>query len=182
MNALGLRGPALRPLLAGALALAVSAALAAPPPHAPAHGWRQKNDPYYLGYSGHRWQSDYGVVAGRCDAGAIGAVLGGVAGAAIGKEVADETGAVIGAITGVLIGAEIDRRMDASDRGCVSHILDLGRDGQPVRWSNAATGRSYSVTPYARRTIGGRTCRDIEWGGGERQSACLRPDGSWVID
>jgi len=182
MNALALRGPAPRSLLAGALALAVSAALAVPPSHAPAHGWRQKNDPYYLGYSGHRWQSDYGVVADAFITGAIGAVLGGVAGAAIGKEVADETGAVIGAIAGVLVGAEIDRRMDRSDRGCVSHVLDLGRDGQAVRWRNPATGLGYSLVPYAPRTVDGRTCRDIEWGGGERQTACLRPDGSWVID
>lgn len=163
------------------LALGMAGALAGPPAHAPAHGWRAKNDPYYQGYSGKRWVSDYGVVGGQCDAGAIGAVLGGVAGAAIGKEVADETGAVIGAIAGVLIGREIDRGMDRSDRGCVSHALDLGRDGQPVRWSNAATGRSYSVTPYALRTIDGRSCRDFVWDNGVRQTACLRADGSWSI-
>jgi surface antigen len=163
------------------LALGVATALAGPPAHAPAHGWRAKNDPYYQGYSGKRWVSDYGVVGGHCDAGAIGAVLGGVAGAAIGKEVADETGAVIGAIAGVLIGREIDRSLDGSDRGCVSHALDLGHDGQPVRWSNAATGRSYSLTPHAPRTIDGRTCRDFVWDNGVRQTACLRSDGTWAV-
>ena len=56
-----------------------------------------------------------------------------------------------------------------------------GRDGQPVRWSNAATGRSYSVTPYAPRTIDGRSCRDFVWDNGVRQTACLRSDGSWAI-
>ena len=164
------------------LAFGVASALAGPPAHAPAHGWRAKNDPYYQGYSGKRWVSDYGVVGGHCDAGAIGAVLGGVAGAAIGKEVADETGAVIGAIAGVLIGREIDRSLDGSDRGCVSHALDLGHDGQPVRWSNAATGRSYSLTPQASRIIDGRTCRDFVWDNGVRQTACLRSDGTWAVE
>ena len=138
-----------------ALALGLASALAGPPAHAPAHGWRAKNDPYYQGYSGKRWVSDYGVVGGHCDAGAI---------------------------AGVLIGREIDRGLDRSDRGCVSHALDLGRDGQPVQWSNAATGRSYSVTPYAPRTIDGRTCRDFVWDSGVRQTACLRADGSWSIN
>ena len=31
-------------------------ALADPPKHAPAHGWRKKHDPYYVGFSGYRWQ------------------------------------------------------------------------------------------------------------------------------
>jgi hypothetical protein len=48
-----------------ALALGMAGALAGPPAHAPAHGWRAKNDPYYQGYSGKRWVSDYGVVGGH---------------------------------------------------------------------------------------------------------------------
>src|SRR5688572_31552897 len=31
---------------------------AEPPPHAKAHGWRKKNDPNYVGYTGHKWEKD----------------------------------------------------------------------------------------------------------------------------
>ena len=34
-------------------------ALSQPPPHAPAHGWRKKNDPYYVGYTGRQWERDF---------------------------------------------------------------------------------------------------------------------------
>ena len=30
-----------------------------PPPWAPAHGWRKKNDPYYTGYTGKKWDKHY---------------------------------------------------------------------------------------------------------------------------
>ena len=76
--------------LAGVLvSLAIAAptgALADPPPHAPAHGWRKKNDPHYVGYTGRQLAYDYGIRSGRCDrdrshvATAVGAVAGGVIG------------------------------------------------------------------------------------------------------
>lgn len=62
-----------RRVLAAAMTLLVAAvmgapaALADPPPHAPAHGWRQKHDPYYGGYTGYRWHDDYGIREGLCD-------------------------------------------------------------------------------------------------------------------
>jgi hypothetical protein len=55
-----------RLLLTTALALPC-AALAVPPAHAPAHGWRRKHDPTYAGYSGRNWERDYGVRSGSCD-------------------------------------------------------------------------------------------------------------------
>src|SRR5687768_10824729 len=58
---------------------------AAPPEHAPAHGWRKKNDPFYVGYSGKHWDRDYAVLSGRCNREEIGAVLGGVAGGVVGR-------------------------------------------------------------------------------------------------
>jgi len=33
-------------------------ALADPPDHAPAHGWRKKHDPAYVGYTGREWERD----------------------------------------------------------------------------------------------------------------------------
>ena len=68
------------------VAAPVMRGLADPPPHAPAHGWRKKNDPYYVGYTGRQWTDDYGIRSGRCDrdrshmATAVGAVAGGVIG------------------------------------------------------------------------------------------------------
>ena len=38
------------------------AAIAVPPAHAPAHGWRRKHDPTYAGYSTGRWEGDTLVV------------------------------------------------------------------------------------------------------------------------
>ena len=50
--------------------------LADPPGHAPAHGWRKKNDPHYVGYTGRTWQDDYGIRSGRCNREAVGAAQG----------------------------------------------------------------------------------------------------------
>ena len=49
--------------LALGLALAAGSASATPPAHAPAHGWRAKHDPYYVGYTGNHWERDYGIRA-----------------------------------------------------------------------------------------------------------------------
>ena len=40
---------------------------AATPPWAPAHGWRQKHGLYYQGYSGTHWDSDSGIITGKCN-------------------------------------------------------------------------------------------------------------------
>src|SRR5919106_528230 len=58
---------------------------AEPPPHAKAHGWRKKNDPNYVGYTGKKWEQDYGVIDGRCNTKAVGAVVGGTVGGVIGS-------------------------------------------------------------------------------------------------
>ena len=60
---------------------------AEPPPHAKAHGWRKKNDPNYVGYTGKKWTKDYGIVEGHCNTDQIGAVLGAVVGGAVGSRV-----------------------------------------------------------------------------------------------
>jgi surface antigen len=146
---------------------ATCVALAAPPDWAPAHGWRNKNDPSYAGHSGRDWDYDYGVRSGSCDRGRIGQVLGGVvggvAGGAIGAEVAKgsaqrDVATVVGTVIGAAIGSEVGRRMDKTDRSCVGHALELAEDGQSVRWTNPNTRMTYQLTPLDAER-GGDGCR-----------------------
>jgi surface antigen len=134
-----------------------------PPAHAPAHGWRKKNDPAYVGYTGTKWERDYEVASGSCNREAIGAVVGGVIGATVGAHNSTEenrTVAVIfGTAVGALIGSRIGRALDDSDRGCFGHTLEIGVAGRPVKWSNPSTGVSYSLIPGAGQNVKGKSCR-----------------------
>ena len=170
---------------------AVEAILAAPPPWAPAHGWRKKHDPHYVGYEGRRWPSDYGVMRGDCDLQAIGAVLGGAVGAVIGSRVGEGDGravaTVIGAVLGAIIGAQVGRSMDEKDRACVGHALELVDDGRPVFWENRYTGAQYTVTP-GRALKGDRICREFLLDVAvknrhdlSQQLACRSDDGKWSV-
>jgi surface antigen len=184
-----------RRVLARALAIVTLAlpcvALAAPPPWAPAHGWRKKNDPTYAGYSGRTWDADYGVQSGRCNREQIGAVLGGITGGTLGSEVAKGGGRavaiVVGTVIGAAIGAEIGRRLDETDRSCVGHALELARDGRSVMWVNPATGVTYQLTPLeqAVSTDGCRRFRLIATGSfglsEGRTTACAGDDGVWKL-
>ena len=166
-------------------------ALATPPPWAPAHGWRKKNDPTYAGYSGRSWDHDYGVRSGRCDRAEIGAVLGGVAGGVIGSEVGKgdqrTVAIVVGTVIGAVIGAEIGRQMDKTDRSCVGHALELASTGQAVAWTNRNTGLSYKFTPVGDATSASG-CRKFRltatgsFGLSEGHTvACPSPDGTWSL-
>jgi surface antigen len=169
-------------------------ALAAPPDWAPAHGWRKKHDPDYAGYSGRKWDDDYGVVAGSCDRGRIGQVLGGVAGGvaggAIGGEIAKgseqrDVAIVLGTVIGAAIGSEVGRRMDRTDRSCVGHALELAGDGRVVRWTNPNTRVTYQLTPLgeSRSGDGCRSFRLVATGSfgltEGRTTACPDADGTW---
>lgn len=162
-----------------------------PPAQAPAHGWRKKHDPEYLGYTGDKWEHDYGIVEGHCDRAAIGTVLGAVAGGAIGSQVADRedraVAIVIGAVIGAVVGHEIGRSMDDRDYACVGHALELAKDGQRVRWQNETTGVSYVLRPSASDSKG--TCRNFDLtvsrGGTsrtEKRRACRTGEGTWKMN
>ena len=165
--------------------------LAAPPDWAPAHGWRNRHGAAYAGYSGRNWYDDYGVRSGRCDRAEVGAILGGVTGAWIGSEVSSDrdrlVATVVGTVIGAAIGSEIGRRMDAADRSCVGHALELANAGQTVSWKNATTGVVYRLTPMdgATREDGCRKFRLIahdSLGLSEgRTTACPSTDGTWNL-
>ena len=166
------------------------AALADPPSHAPAHGWRKKHDPYYVGYTGREWRDDYGIREGRCDRDRVGAALGAVVGGAIGAAVSDGDNRLIailaGATIGAIIGHEIGDEMDDNDRACFGHSLELLEDGRYVLWDGAREGMRYRLTPDGRFERDGRVCRHFtllrEFGGRQvtkRGNACRFGEGDW---
>jgi len=176
-----------------AVLLAVAAAIAAPvladpPSHAPAHGWRKKHDPYYVGYTGHHWEHDYGIIDGHCNREAIGTAVGAAVGAAVGSQVGDEriVATILGTVIGAVIGREIGRALDDRDRACIGHALELAPDGQSVRWQNEDTGVTYVLTPTGAGP--GDGCRDFQLQlshAGEtetqRARACRADDGRWEM-
>jgi surface antigen len=176
--------------IADASALCVTATtLAAPPPHAPAHGWRAQNDPYYAGYTGHRWERDYGILGGRCDRSGVAAVLGGAIGGIVGSQVGDRhtrgIAILAGTVIGAIVRAEIGRRIDAADEACIAHGLELARDSQPVRW-DAPGGLRYTLTPLGPHPERAE-CRvfslDIDGAARNRGRGvgCRQADGSWIL-
>ena len=180
-----------RLLLAAATACLALTVLADPPPWAPAHGWRKKNDPNYVGYTGRKWEKDYGVIDGQCDATAVGAVVGGVIGGAVGSRASRENRPVailVGTVIGAAIGAKIGRQIDETDRACMGHALELAGENKSVRWKNDTTGVTYQLTPT--RNVGDRKspCREFTTQmtyGTRRESvngtACRRGTGDWTF-
>jgi surface antigen len=167
-------------------------ALADPPDHAKAHGWRKKHDPAYVGYTGKQWERDYGIVEGRCNRDEIGTVLGAVVGGAIGSRVGEDSGRavaiVIGSVLGAVIGREIGRDLDDRDRACIGHSLELVKVGQSVRWANDRTHVSYLLTPLAPGKGDANGCRRFNLkatlDGKARNSegrACRNADGTWTM-
>lgn len=179
----------LRVFLLSLMLVTSSLALADPPPHAKAHGWRKKNDPHYVGYTGRQWERDYGVLEGNCNRKEIGTVVGAVVGGAIGSQVGDGSGRtvaiIVGSVLGAAIGREIGREFDDRDRACFGHALELAPEGQSVRWLNEKTGVTYVLAPHGQAQSGG-TCRTYKLTasreGKSKTSdgrACRSEDGTW---
>src|SRR5262249_54506730 len=101
-------------------------------------GWRKKNDPNYVGYTGKEWDNDYGVLNGRCDAAKVGTVLGGAVGGVVGAQVAKDSpnrpvAILIGTVLGAVVGNKVGAEMGEGDRGCIGHALELGGEQRPVK-------------------------------------------------
>lgn len=173
------------------LASWVMQALADPPPHAPAKGWRKKHDPEYVGYTGTRWERDYEVSSGHCNRQEIGAVLGAAAGGVIGSRVGEDNrtvATIIGAAVGALIGAKIGKELDEADRGCFAHALEIAPPGKRVSWDNPGTGVHYAILPLEARQLDAKTCRDftlIASRGSQKSTekglACQTRTGVWEL-
>ena len=175
-------------LLAAAWAVSVAAD---PPPHAPAHGWRNKQNKHYVGRSGVEWVNDYEISSGRCNRDAIGAVVGGVVGGVIAHRVGEENptvATIIGVAAGALIGHRIGRELDERDRDCFGHALEIGSPGRLVVWTNESTGVRYEMSPGADRQRNGAACREytlVAVSGAEKSSrrglACQSQPGVWQV-
>lgn len=181
-----------------ALVALVSAALvplpspAEPPPHAKAHGWRKKNDPNYVGYTGKKWEKDYGVIGGRCNTAAVGAVLGGTVGGVIGSRVETSNrpvAIILGTTIGAVIGAKIGQTIDDNDRACMGHALELAGEKKTVVWTNSNTGVTYRLTPTRNHQDVNKPCREFTTVVSTAQKkdsvkgvACRRPNGDWEFN
>jgi surface antigen len=165
---------------------------AEPPPHAKAYGWRKKNDPTYVGYTGKKWPNDYGVASGRCNTGAVGAVVGGAIGGAVGAGVSSPEdrpiAILVGTALGAIVGHAIGREMDASDRACMGHALELASERKTVTWTNAASGVSYRLTPAGAFKDAGMPCRRFTavLASGKKKdtvkgAACRQGNGEWTF-
>lgn len=174
------------------LLLAGPEAFAAPPPWAPAHGYRAKNAPRHTGYTGHYWERDYGISRGRCNREEVGTVVGAVLGGAIGAAVHDGGNDLVailaGATIGALIGRQVGRDLDDSDRACIGHALEIGRMGQRVYWDGGQPGLGYAVVLGDGFKRDGRTCRHFTFerdDGGRRSrqdsAACRYGEGEWRV-
>lgn len=166
-------------------------ALADPPAHAPAHGWRKKNDREYIGHTGKKWSRDYDVATGRCNREEIGTALGAAVGAVIGSRTSDDhrvVATILGAAVGGLIGNRIGRELDEADRGCFGHVLEIGSAGRPVAWTNTRTGVAYVLVPGGGKQVDGKSCRTYSLTatrGAQQEkkngTACQSGVGEWRI-
>jgi surface antigen len=168
-------------------------AVADPPGHAPAHGWRKQHDPFYVGYSGRHWEHDFEILSGHCNREAVATVLGGVIGAVVGSRVAERenrtVATIIGAAAGALIGNRIGHKLDEADRSCVGHSLEVGKTGQRIMWANESSGVNYEMVLGADREREGAACREFTLvadadaqKSSRRSIACQSQPGVWQIE
>jgi len=176
-------------LMVSSFAVWAGPAFADPPAHAPAHGWRKKNDPHYVGYTGKQWENDFDISSGSCNRQEIATVVGAIAGGAIANRVVDENrtvATIVGVIAGAVIGNRIGRELDEADRGCFGHALEIAQPGQRITWTNDTNGVRYEMSPGADRPRGSTPCREytlVTVAGQQRSSqtglACQSQPGVW---
>lgn len=120
-------------IMAGTLALSMVApmatapALADPPRHAPAHGYRDKQiydsrgyylEPRVLHRNDRIWRGRDGHYHCRRDNGTTGLVIGAAVGGLAGHEIAGEGDKVLGTVLGAIGGGLLGRAIDRGDLKC----------------------------------------------------------------
>lgn len=120
----------------------------------------------------------------------LGGVIGGVIGAQIGEGSGRTAAIIVGTIAGAMIGRHVGESMDDTDRMKAAMVLNESRSGQSTTWVNPDTGHEYTVTPTRTYEQSSGPCRefrlDATVGGQTNQdvygTACLQPDGSWLVE
>jgi hypothetical protein len=122
-----------------------------------------------IGYGGQRWQTDYGVRAGRCDRDTILIQSTGQRDLVAEHEqhVKNRTVGIIGGNqSGILLSTRgagrYGSRFDAADRACLGHVLELGSVGREVSWVNAGSRLAHVVALEAgtvEASTGASRCR-----------------------
>ena len=119
----------------------------------------------------------------------LGGVIGGVVGSQIGEGHGKTVAIIVGTIAGAMIGRHIGETMDDADRMQTAQALNTARTGVGTTWVNPDNGNRYTVTPTATYERNEGPCRefrlDAEVGDNPSEevygTACLQPDGSWLI-
>ena len=162
-----------------------------PPAHAPAHGWRKKNDPNYSGYTGKKWKNDYGIVNGRCDVQSVGQIVGGAVTDAAGRSTRADGGAIaviLGSVIGTVIDAKLGQTTTQIDRACMGHALELGGANKRVAWPGSDGRTQFLLTPTRGFQQNGQACREFTVqasAAGQMRTtngaACRTGDGRWQV-
>jgi surface antigen len=169
--------------LAWLLALGAAAGAAAQGSADPAQRWRKGEDAATPAVAGERkWAQDYGVLDGRCNKQAAGAVVG------MGSADPGAPRRVVATLQGEVPLGKSARPLDSADRACLGHILELAPQGRAVFWIDAAAGYTYRATALRAYAATGWTCREfmLEITRGKqpvpevvRGRACRTEDGIW---
>jgi surface antigen len=119
----------------------------------------------------------------------IGGVIGGVVGSQIGEGHGKTAAIIVGTIAGAMIGRHVGQTMDDTDRMKTAQALNTSRTGVGTTWVNPDNGNAYTVTPTETFETNQGPCRefrlDAQVGNNPNEevygTACLQPDGSWLI-
>ena len=119
----------------------------------------------------------------------IGGVIGGVVGSQIGEGRGKTAAIIVGTIAGAMIGRHVGQTMDDTDRMKTAQALNTSRTGVGTTWVNPDNGNTYTVTPTETFETNQGPCRefrlDARVGDDPNEevygTACLQPDGSWLI-
>jgi surface antigen len=99
----------------------------------------------YPGYTGQKWARDFGIARGTCNAAALGATLAGNGDRVVAMMRASHAAAPL----------------DAADRGCWGHALELSVEKKTVVWTNHAKLVRYRLTPTRNLQQTERPCREF---------------------
>jgi surface antigen len=127
------------------------------------------------------WSSDYGIARGRCNASLVSAMVGGPRGTD-----SDSDTRSVATLRGPVLSDT--PAIDAVDRGCMGHALELAPSFVPVRWTNPHTRGTYTLVPMRRLSLHGNQCRlfsaqlNLDGNGPPtRGTACRQGRGNWYM-